>query len=92
MRVVIAMKRFWTRSSILIVALVAVGGGLAAWKVAAIANSAAAAASQPEPMESIVVAALYQLMKTGGCEGAVAHARDDRGRHRRRAALGDAAQ
>jgi membrane fusion protein (multidrug efflux system) len=62
--VVVAMKHIWTRSSILIGALVATGVALAAWKVAAIADSAAAAASQPEPMESIVVAAATERSHT----------------------------
>jgi membrane fusion protein (multidrug efflux system) len=58
------LKQFWTRSSLLIVALLVTIGALAAWKVAAIADSAAEAANQPEPMESIVVAAARQLTHT----------------------------
>ncbi len=54
------LKLFWTRSSLLVVALVVTAGALAAWKVVAVADSAAAAASQPEPMESVVVSAAKQ--------------------------------
>jgi membrane fusion protein (multidrug efflux system) len=54
------LKHLWTRSTLLIVALLAVGAGLLAWKVTALADSAAAAENQPEPMESIVVAAATQ--------------------------------
>ncbi len=51
------LKQIWNRSSILIVALLLTAGALAAWKVAAIVDSADAAANQPEPMETIVVTA-----------------------------------
>jgi len=54
------LKKIWTRSTILIVALLATGGALLAWKVTSIVNSAAAAENQPEPTESIVVAAARQ--------------------------------
>ena len=54
------LKLIWNRSSILVVALLLTAGALAAWKVAAIADSADAAANQPEPMETIVVAAARQ--------------------------------
>ncbi len=46
----------WISSSILLVGLVATGVGLAAWKVKSMRASDAAAASQPEPMESVTVA------------------------------------
>jgi membrane fusion protein, multidrug efflux system len=54
------LKQLWSRSAILIVALVLTAGALAAWKVLAIADSAGAAANQPEPMETVVVAAARQ--------------------------------
>ena len=54
------LKQFWSRSSILIVALVLTAGALAAWKVLAIVDSTGAAAHQPEPMETVVVAAARQ--------------------------------
>jgi membrane fusion protein, multidrug efflux system len=53
-------RKLWTRSTILIVALLVTGASLLAWKVAAIADAAAAATNQPEPAESIVVAAAKQ--------------------------------
>ena len=58
------MKHFLNRSTILIAALVAAGGALAAWKVAAIADSAAESASQPEPTESVIVAAAKERSHT----------------------------
>lgn len=54
------LKHIWTRSTILIVALLAIAGALVAWKVTSIVDSAAAAANQPEPMETIVVTAAKQ--------------------------------
>jgi membrane fusion protein, multidrug efflux system len=54
------LKQIWNRSSILIVALLLTAGALAAWKVAAVMDSAHAAANQPEPMETIVVVAARQ--------------------------------
>lgn len=42
-----------TRSVVLLVALVAVGGALTAWKFAAAQSAGAAAASQPEPAEVV---------------------------------------
>jgi membrane fusion protein (multidrug efflux system) len=54
------LKQLWSRSAILIIALVLTAGALAAWKVLAIADSAGAAANQPEPMETVVVAAARQ--------------------------------
>lgn len=58
------LKQFWTRSTLLIIALLVTAAALLAWKVAVIADSAAAAANQPEPMESIVVAAAKQRQYT----------------------------
>ncbi len=54
------IRRIWSRSSLLIVALLVAGAALAAWKTTSIENSNAAAASQPEPMESVVVAVAKQ--------------------------------
>ena len=45
--------RSWFRSGVLIVAIVVIGGLLAAWKTSAIHASEAAAANQPEPMELV---------------------------------------
>ncbi len=49
-------NRGWTGSAVLLGALVLTGGGLAAWKRAAIRNADVAAARQPEPVESITLA------------------------------------
>ncbi len=46
----------WIASSLLLATLVATGGALAAWKLDSIRDADAAAASQPEPMESVSVA------------------------------------
>jgi membrane fusion protein (multidrug efflux system) len=48
--------RGWTGSAILLTAIVITGGGLAAWKSASIRKADAAAASQPEPVESVTIA------------------------------------
>ncbi len=53
-------RRGWVASTVLLAAIVGLGGGLAAWKVAAIRESEAAAASQPEPMESVTAAVATQ--------------------------------
>jgi len=50
------MNRHWIRSVVLIVLVLLVGLGLAAWKYEAIQDSIAASANQPEPMESVAVA------------------------------------
>jgi membrane fusion protein (multidrug efflux system) len=44
------------KSLLLLIAVVAVGAGLAAWKYSAIRKAGAASANQPEPMESVTVA------------------------------------
>lgn len=49
-------RRGWIGSSLLLVAVVGTGGGLAAWKYASIEKANAASANQPEPMESVTVA------------------------------------
>jgi membrane fusion protein (multidrug efflux system) len=49
-----------SRSSLLIAATLAAAVALAGWKVAESAEAAAAAANQPEPMETVVVAAAKQ--------------------------------
>jgi len=48
--------RQWFASIVLLLAIVATGGGLAVWKERSIAEANAAAARMPEPMESITVA------------------------------------
>ena len=49
-------NRGWTGSAALLLALAVTGGGLVAWKRASIRKADAAAASQPEPIESITTA------------------------------------
>ena len=49
-------RRSWIGSFLLLVMVVSVGVGLAAWKYTAIQASEAASANQPEPMESVTVA------------------------------------
>src|SRR5881628_7810 len=49
-----------TGSTILLVTLLVTGGGLAAWKSASIRSANAAAAHQPEPIESITAAVAEQ--------------------------------
>ena len=49
-------NRGWTGSAVLLVALVVTAGGLVAWKRASIRKADAAAASQPEPIESVTMA------------------------------------
>src|ERR687892_955054 len=44
-------------SSLLLLTVVGIGGGLTAWKYASIQEADAASARQPEPMESVTVAA-----------------------------------
>jgi membrane fusion protein (multidrug efflux system) len=48
--------RGWIASTLLLATILATGAGLAAWKYTDIAASEAAAASQPEPMESVTAA------------------------------------
>jgi membrane fusion protein, multidrug efflux system len=49
-------RRSWIGSFLLLVAVVSVGVGLAAWKYTSIQAAVAASANQPEPMESVTVA------------------------------------
>ena len=49
-------NRGWTGSAVLLLALGLTGGGLVAWKRASIRSADAAAARQPEPVESITSA------------------------------------
>lgn len=49
-------RRGWIASSLLLVSVVAVGGGLAAWKHASILRNHAESSNQPEPTESVTVA------------------------------------
>src|SRR5712691_799430 len=49
-------SRGWTGSAVLLLGLAVTGGGLVAWKRASIHRADAAAASQPEPIESVTLA------------------------------------
>lgn len=49
-------NRGWTGSAVLLLTLAATAGGLVAWKRASIRKADAAAASQPEPIESVTLA------------------------------------
>src|SRR3989442_215973 len=49
-------NRGWTGSAVLLLGLAVTSGGLVAWKRASIHRADAAAASQPEPIESITMA------------------------------------
>src|SRR6059058_199788 len=49
-------NRGWTGSAVLLLALAVTAGGLVAWKRASIRKADAAAASQPEPIESVTMA------------------------------------
>ncbi len=53
-------SRGWIGSTVLLLALVVTGGGLVAWKRASIRSADAAAASQPEPIESITTAVVKE--------------------------------
>lgn len=54
------MIRRWTGSLVLVVAVIATGSALAAWKHSALADADAAAANQAEPVESVEVAVAEQ--------------------------------
>ena len=54
-------RRSWIGSLLLLVTVVSVGVGLAAWKYASIQETAAASANQPEPMESVTVAIAKEI-------------------------------
>jgi membrane fusion protein (multidrug efflux system) len=56
-RVALKNRKGWIASVVLIGAIVVIAGSLAAWKAAALQESDSAAASQPEPMESVMSAA-----------------------------------
>lgn len=47
------IPRAWIGSTLLLVVVLATGGGLAAWKSSEIREAEAAAATQPEPLESV---------------------------------------
>ena len=53
-------RRGWSASVVLLGVLALTGGGLAAWKRSALKRSDAAAAHQPEPIESITMAVAKQ--------------------------------
>jgi membrane fusion protein (multidrug efflux system) len=48
--------RSWIGSFLLVIIVIAAGGGLAAWKYSSIQHANAESAAQPEPMESVSVA------------------------------------
>jgi membrane fusion protein (multidrug efflux system) len=54
-------RRSWIGSFLLLVTVVAVGIGLAAWKYVSIQETQAASANQPEPMESVTVAVVKEV-------------------------------
>src|SRR5688572_11149833 len=49
-------RRHWIQSFLLLVIVVGLGFGLAAWKYASIRKARAASVNQPEPMEAVTVA------------------------------------
>jgi membrane fusion protein, multidrug efflux system len=49
------MKRRWIGSTLLLLTVVGIGGGLAAWKHASLREAGAASANQPEPIELVTV-------------------------------------
>jgi membrane fusion protein (multidrug efflux system) len=51
----------WIASIVLFLIVLGTGGGLAAWKHASFEEAAEAAASQPEPMESVTVAVAREI-------------------------------
>lgn len=53
---IVMSNRGWTGSAVLLLALSVAAGGLVAWKRASIRKADAAAASQPEPIESVTMA------------------------------------
>jgi len=55
-RVRVTSQRGWIGSTLLLGMIAATGAGLAAWKLAATRKAEAAAASQPEPVESVTAA------------------------------------
>lgn len=55
-----AVPRSWIGSIVLLAVIAAIGGILAAWKHAAAQDASAAAASQPEPMETVTAAVATQ--------------------------------
>ncbi|WP_447980102.1 efflux RND transporter periplasmic adaptor subunit [Candidatus Nitrospira bockiana] len=57
----LARRGRWVGPSLLLAALLALGLVLAAWKYASIQESQAAAANQPEPMESVTVAVAKEI-------------------------------
>ena len=54
-------RRSWIGSLLLLVTVVSVGVGLAAWKYTSIQETVAASANQPEPMESVTVALAKEI-------------------------------
>jgi len=49
-------RRGWVAASLLLATVLGLGGGLAAWKFAAVRNADAASANQPEPTETVTAA------------------------------------
>jgi membrane fusion protein (multidrug efflux system) len=54
-------RRGWIGSALLVASVLAIGGGLAAWKHASLRKADAAAASTPEPMEAVTAALAKRL-------------------------------
>lgn len=54
-------RRAWIGSFVLLMAVVGIGGGLAAWKVSSMRQAVASSANQPEPIESVTVAVAKEL-------------------------------
>ena len=50
------MSRYWIYSAVLLLAVAGIGAGLAVWKYASVQAAMAAAANQPEPIESVTAA------------------------------------
>src|SRR5688572_3854341 len=57
-------RRRWLASSLLLLAILGSGAGLAAWKKASLQAADAAAAAQPEPMESVTVSVAKERLHT----------------------------
>lgn len=50
------MRRKWISSAVLLLVVIGIGAGLAAWKYSTVRTAMAAAANQPEPVESVTAA------------------------------------
>src|SRR4051794_2228872 len=54
-------RRGWIASALLVASVLALGGGLAAWKHASLRKADAVAANTPEPMEAVTAAVAKRL-------------------------------